>query len=91
LIDLRRTVLVVTRAIEERFDAYRFTLKRRLGVLDPFEIRPYRGHGTSRELFLRAAYWKRLVLPARVGTMRCGKTYSTWHGASPAMKWPARG
>jgi phosphatidate phosphatase APP1 len=53
LIDLRRTVLMVTRAIEERFDAYRFTLKGRLGLLDPFEILPYRGHGTSRELFLR--------------------------------------
>src|SRR5829696_8031042 len=44
---------MVTRAIEERFDAYRFTLKGRLGLLDPFEILPYRGHGTSRELFLR--------------------------------------
>ena len=53
MIDLRRTVLMVTRAIEERFDAYRFTLKGRLGLLDPFEILPYRGHGTSRELFLR--------------------------------------
>jgi phosphatidate phosphatase APP1 len=44
---------MVARAIEERFDAYRFTLKGRLGLLDPFEILPYRGHGTSRELFLR--------------------------------------
>jgi phosphatidate phosphatase APP1 len=50
---LRRTVLVVGRAIEVRFDAFRFGLKRRLGLLDPFEILPYRGYGTSRELFLR--------------------------------------
>ena len=45
--------LVVGHAIEERFDALRFGLKRRLGLLDPFEILPYRGHGTTRELFLK--------------------------------------
>ena len=44
-------MLVVARAIEKRFDAFRFGLKRRLGLLDPFEILPYRGYGTSRELF----------------------------------------
>ena len=38
MIDVRRTAVVVARAIEERFDAYGFGLKRRLGVLDPFEI-----------------------------------------------------
>jgi phosphatidate phosphatase APP1 len=53
LIDVRRKLLVVARAIELRFDAFRFGLKRRLGLLDPFEILPYRGYGTSRELFLR--------------------------------------
>jgi phosphatidate phosphatase APP1 len=53
LIELRRTALVVMRAIEERFDAFRFRLKRRLELLEPFEILPYRGYGTSRELFLR--------------------------------------
>ena len=53
MIDLRRTVLVVGRAIEERFDAFRFRLKRRFGLLDPFEILPYRGYGTTRELFLK--------------------------------------
>jgi len=53
LIDVRRTAVVVARAIEERFDAYRFGLKRRLGLLDPFEILPYRGYGTARELFLK--------------------------------------
>ena len=50
--DLRR-LLVVARVIEERFDAFRFGFKRRFGLLDPFEILPYRGHGTSRELFLK--------------------------------------
>ena len=53
LIDLRRKVLMVGQAIEERFDALRFRLKLRLGLLDPFGILPYRGHGTSRELFLK--------------------------------------
>jgi len=53
LVDWRRTALVVGQAIEERFDAFRFGLKRRLGLLDPFEILPYRGHGTRRELFLK--------------------------------------
>ena len=49
----RRTALGAARAAEERFDALRFRLKRRFGMLDPFEILPYRGHGTSRELFLK--------------------------------------
>ncbi len=40
-------------AAEVRFDRFRFGLKRRLGLLDPFEVLPYRGYGTSRELFLR--------------------------------------
>ena len=40
LIDVRRTLLVVARAIEKRFDAFRFGLKQRLGLLDPFEILP---------------------------------------------------
>jgi phosphatidate phosphatase APP1 len=53
LIEWRRTALVVGRAIEERYDAFRFVLKRRLGLLDPFKILPYRGHGTTRELFLK--------------------------------------
>ncbi len=39
--------------IEKRFDEFRFALKRRFGLLDPFEIMPYRGHGTPRELFLK--------------------------------------
>ncbi len=73
-------MLVVARAIEERIDAYRFRLKGRLGLLDPFEILPYRGHGTTRELFLKGrvleeagitgagrddAMWKNVVNMAR--------------------------
>jgi phosphatidate phosphatase APP1 len=40
-------------ALEERFDGFRFGLKRRFGLLDPFEILSYRGHGTPREFFLK--------------------------------------
>ena len=50
---LIRTVRSVAKVFEERFDAFRFWFKRRFGLLDPFEILPYRGHGTDRELFLR--------------------------------------
>ncbi|HEX6709605.1 MAG TPA: phosphatase domain-containing protein [Rubrobacter sp.] len=45
--------LGAAKTIEKRFDAIRFRLKRRFGLLDPFEILPYRGHGTPRELFLK--------------------------------------
>jgi phosphatidate phosphatase APP1 len=41
------------RILEQRFDDLRFRFKRRFGLLDPFEILPYRGHGTPRELFLK--------------------------------------
>jgi phosphatidate phosphatase APP1 len=40
-------------AAEESFDGFRFGFKRRFGLLDPFEVLPYRGYGTSRELFLK--------------------------------------
>jgi phosphatidate phosphatase APP1 len=53
LAELRRRALIVARGVEERFDACRFRVKRRFGLLDPFEILPYRGYGTSREFFLR--------------------------------------
>lgn len=43
----------VAHRAEERFDSLRFALKERLGLLDPFEILPYRGHGTEREVFIR--------------------------------------
>ncbi|MCA1688025.1 MAG: DUF2183 domain-containing protein [Actinobacteria bacterium] len=49
----RRAVATGVHAAEERFDRFRFGLKRRFGLLDPFEVLPYRGHGTPRELFLR--------------------------------------
>jgi phosphatidate phosphatase APP1 len=75
LIDLRRTVLVVARAIEERFDAYRFRLKRRLGLLDPFEILPYRGHGTTRELFLKGRVLE------ESGITRAGRDDAMWKNA----------
>jgi phosphatidate phosphatase APP1 len=72
LIDLSRTVLVVGRAIEKRFDAFRFGLKRRLGLLDPFEILPYRGYGTSRELFLRGRVLE------EAGITRAGRDDAVW-------------
>jgi phosphatidate phosphatase APP1 len=53
LTDLKRIVLLAARDLEERFDDFRFSFKRRFGLLDPFEILPYRGHGTSRELILK--------------------------------------
>src|SRR5829696_6380734 len=53
LAGLGRAVLDAARVAEERFDAFRFGLKRRFGLFDPFEILPYRGYGTAREVFLR--------------------------------------
>jgi len=49
----RRALLAAANAVEQRFDRLRFAAKQRLGLLDPFEILPYRGHGTARELFLK--------------------------------------
>jgi phosphatidate phosphatase APP1 len=49
----RRTIAVGAHAAEVRFDRFRFGLKRRFGLLDPFEILPYRGYGTPGELFLK--------------------------------------
>ena len=57
---------------EERFDAFRFGLKRRLGLLDPFEILPYRGHGTTRELFLRGRVLE------EAGITRAGRDDAVW-------------
>ena len=48
-----RKIAPVANALEERFDGLRLGIKTRFGLLDPFEILPYRGHGTPRELFLR--------------------------------------
>lgn len=46
-------MVAAARVAEERFDRFRFGIKERFGLLDPFEVLPYRGHGTPRELFLR--------------------------------------
>ncbi len=51
--DVRRRLVSGLRLAERGFDRLRFAAKRRLGLLDPFEVLPYRGHGTARELFLR--------------------------------------
>ncbi|CAA9470168.1 MAG: hypothetical protein AVDCRST_MAG58-4135 [uncultured Rubrobacteraceae bacterium] len=72
MIDLRRTALVVGRAIEERFDAFTFRLKRRFGLLDPFEILPYRGYGTTRELFLKGRVLE------EAGISRPGRDDTVW-------------
>src|SRR5215203_7453436 len=72
LTGLRRRALVFGRAIEERIDASRFRLKRRLGLLDPFEILPYRGHGTRRELFLRGRVLE------EAGITRAGRDDAIW-------------
>lgn len=45
--------VTAARDVEEWFDRARFGLKRRYDLLDPFEILPYRGHGTEGRLFLR--------------------------------------
>ena len=63
---------MVAQGVEERFDAFRFGLKRRLGLLDPFEILPYRGHGTTRELFLRGRVLE------EAGITRAGRDDAVW-------------
>jgi phosphatidate phosphatase APP1 len=67
-----RTLVSVANAVEQRFDRLRFEAKKRLGLLDPFEILPYRGHGTARRLFLRGR-----VLEAR-GITRSGQYDTAW-------------
>jgi phosphatidate phosphatase APP1 len=72
LTDWRRTAWGAAKAIEERFDALRFRLKRRFGLLDPFEILPYRGHGTPRELFLKGRVLE------EAGITRAGQDDTVW-------------
>ena len=43
-----------------------------LGLLDPFEILPYRGYGTSRELFLRGRVLE------ETGITRAGRDDAVW-------------
>jgi phosphatidate phosphatase APP1 len=76
----RRMLLSVAKAVakaaangaEQRFDRLRFEAKRRLGLLDPFEVLPYRGYGTQRELFLKGR-----VLEER-GITRSSQHASVW-------------
>lgn len=63
----------VAKTAEERFDAFRFALKRRYGLLDPFEVLPYRGHGTPRELFLKGRVLE------EAGITRAGQDDTVWH------------
>ena len=71
--DLRRTAWTAAKAFEVRFDATRFRIKRRFGLLDPFEILPYRGHGTARELFLKGRVLE------EAGITRAGQDDTVWH------------
>ena len=48
-----RAVATGVHTAEKRFDRLRFGLKRRFGLLDPFEVLTYRGYGTPHELFLK--------------------------------------
>lgn len=41
------------RALEDRFDRLKFDLRRRYGWARPTEVRPYRGHGTARTLYMK--------------------------------------
>ena len=58
--------------LEKRFDDFRFSFKRRFGLLDPFEILPYRGHGTDRELFLKGRVLE------ETGITRSGRDDTVW-------------
>jgi phosphatidate phosphatase APP1 len=68
----RRRVAVGAHAAEMRFDRFRFGFKRRFGLLDPFEILPYRGYGTRRELLLKGR-----VLEV-AGITRAGQDDAVW-------------
>jgi phosphatidate phosphatase APP1 len=65
-------VAVGAHVAEERLDRFRFGLKRRFGLLDPFEILPYRGHGTPRELFLKGRVLE------ETGITRSGQNDTAW-------------
>ncbi len=55
-----------------RFDRFSFGLKRRFGLLEPFEILPYRGYGTLRELFLKGRVLE------ETGITRSGQVGTPW-------------
>jgi len=73
LADWRQRIKSVARVVEERFDTLRFRFKRRFGLLDPFEVLPYRGHGTSLELFLKGRVLE------ESGISRAGHNDTLWH------------
>src|ERR671921_1775734 len=81
----RRMLLSVANAAEQRFDRLRFEAKRRLGLLDPFEVLPYRGYGTQRELFLKGR-----VLEER-GITRSGQHARVWDNLRNMARRVARG
>jgi phosphatidate phosphatase APP1 len=72
LTNWRRTIAVGAHVAELRFDRFRFGLKQRFGLLDPFEILPYRGYGTPREIFLKGR-----VLEV-TGITRAGQNDAPW-------------
>lgn len=49
----RWRAITAARDLEDWIDATRFEAKRRYGLLERFEVLPYRGHGTDQRLFLR--------------------------------------
>lgn len=49
----RWRAITAARDLEDWLDAARFEVKRRYGLLERFEVLPYRGHGTDRRFFLR--------------------------------------
>lgn len=49
----RWRIATAAKDAEDWFDRARFDVKRRYGLLDRFEILPYRGHGTADKLFLK--------------------------------------
>jgi len=71
--DWRQRTKSVARFVEERFDAFRFRFKQRFGLLDPFEVLPYRGHGTPQEVSLRGRVLE------EAGITRSGQTDTLWN------------
>jgi phosphatidate phosphatase APP1 len=63
---------LAAQVVEERFDAFRFRFKRRFGLLDPFEILPYRGYGTTGELYLKGRVLE------ETGITRAGQEDPVW-------------
>jgi phosphatidate phosphatase APP1 len=64
--------LRAAKAFEQGFDALRFKIKGHFALFDPFEILPYRGHGTPRELFLKGRVLE------EAGITRSGHDDTVW-------------